>query len=96
MSTTQKYKTPLIIKVLLISFMLYAVVSFMSLQSQIVEKEQQLQQVKLEVETQERENNAISEELQKSDQGDKVASVARDKLGYAYPQERIFVDASSQ
>lgn len=96
MATKRKQRVPALVKVALFCFALYAAVSLIHLQLQISSKTALLAELDAAIQSRTSENAALRESVQQGATDDQVAAVARDKLGYAYPQERVFVDASSK
>ncbi len=75
-------------------FAVYAAFTLVSLQLQIAEEEQALLQAQ--IEEQELRNAEIKALLESENSDDYVARIAREKLGYISPGERVFVDISSK
>lgn len=96
METRRKHRIPALVKVALFCFALYAAITLIHLQLAISEKSQRIAALNAAIQSQTTENADLREQLEKGASDDQIASIARDKLGYGYPQERIFVDASSK
>jgi len=73
----------------------YLVWSLIYNQVQISAKRQELQAVQVQLAAQRAENEELGRQLEESDQ-DIIEQVARDELGYAKPNERVFVDMSGK
>ena len=73
----------LAIKLGLLFLCVYLAVSFVCAQMEIAAKRQQLENVTQQVEAQ-----------QADDEASYMERVARDKLGYARPDERVFIDGA--
>lgn len=80
----------------LIAAFLYLAVSLISSQVIIVAKRQQLAQVTQQVETQLAANLELQRTLDSGDEDAYTERVARNKLGFALPDERIYVDMSGK
>ena len=64
-------------------------------QVQISSKQQELEYVRAQVAEQKAENEELNRQLEASDE-EIIEQVARDELGYAKPNERVFVDMSGK
>ena len=69
-------------------------VSLISMQVDVTSKRRQLASIEREIYRQEMENAEIRRILDGGTDRDYIERVARDKLGYAYPDEKIFIDRS--
>ncbi|NCB29566.1 MAG: septum formation initiator family protein [Clostridia bacterium] len=96
MESKKKRRVPVVVKVALFCFALYAAISLIHLQVKISEKGARIAQLDAEIQKRTTQNEALRSVIDKGASDDDIAAIARDKLGYAYPQERVFVDASSQ
>ncbi|MEG0485183.1 MAG: septum formation initiator family protein [Oscillospiraceae bacterium] len=75
---------------------LYLVVSLITTQVEIVANRNQLLSVHQEIETQKAQNTEIKRVLETSSEDELIERIARDRLGYARPDERVFVDMSGK
>lgn len=91
-----KKRAPLLFKILLLVFLLYAVVSIITLNSQIADKKDELNSLNMRVAEYESSNEAMRQEMQNGITNDDISELARTELGYAEPGERVFVDTSSR
>ncbi|MGI6181926.1 MAG: FtsB family cell division protein [Agathobaculum sp.] len=91
-----KSKTPLLVKLLMLGFLLYAVVTIVSLQTQIADKREQLDSLNMRVQEYEAANEALRQEMQSGITEADISEIARTELSYAEPGERVFVDTSSR
>lgn len=92
----RKVKTPAVIKIVCFVFAAYASYTLISLQLQINDKNSQLSSLNKEIETKTVENDKLREVIDKGANDKYIAQIAREKLGYASPGERVFVDTSSR
>ena len=83
-------------KIFILAFSVYAAFTLVSLQLQIREKEKKMAMLKAAIEQQELENRQIQDVLDSPDDTEYIAEIAREKLGYIAPGERVFVDISSK
>ncbi len=74
----------------------YLFVSFVGGQMQVAEKQQELDVVTAKVEEQTLKNAELERMTASGDEDAYVERVAREKMGYARPDERVFVDISGQ
>lgn len=77
-------------------FAVYAAFTLVSLQLQIAEKKEEQALLQVQIEEQELRNAEIRALLESENSDEYVARIAREKLGYASPGERVFVDISSK
>ncbi len=96
MKSKKKRRVPAIVKMALFCFALYAAVSLIHLQIKISDKSVRIAQLDAEIRERTMQNETLRSVIEKGASDEDIASVARSKLGYAYPQERVFIDASSQ
>lgn len=83
-------------KIFVLAFAVYAAFTLVSLQLEIREKEKKIARLQTEIEQQELENRQIQDVLDSADDTEYIAEIAREKLGYVAPGERVFVDISSK
>ena len=74
----------------------YFVLSFLQLRDEIAEKKARVSELDTLIEEQTVINDALRDQIENGVSDEYIASVARDKLGYAMPGERIFIDSSSK
>lgn len=72
----------------------YVVVSFISGQLQVAAKQRELDAVTTQVEQQAERNREMLMMIGADNEDSYVERVAQEKLGYAHPNERVFVDIS--
>lgn len=75
---------------------IYLVVNLVVNQMSISAKRQQLQEMQDQLNAQQAQNAELSRILESGSDLDIVERVARDTLGYAKPNERVFVDMSGK
>lgn len=73
-------------------FAVYAVYTIVSLQLQIKEKKAEGAELRSAVEEQQLKNAEIQSIIENSDDPEYIAKIARDKLGYISPGEKVFVN----
>lgn len=72
----------------------YLAVTLVSTQVEIVTKRRELENINTQVATQTAQNTELQRMLDTDDEAKYYERVARDKLGYARPDEHVFVDMS--
>ncbi len=92
----RKKRVGLATKIFVAAFSIYAAFTLVSLQIQIGAKREEQQLLQSQVEEQSLRNAEIEALLTSEDNDEYVARLARDKLGYVSPGERVFVDVSSK
>ncbi|MCX7614318.1 MAG: septum formation initiator family protein [Clostridiales bacterium] len=83
-------------KIFLCGFAVYAAITLISLQLQINDHKSEIKSLSNDLAKQKIANTELQEVLDNGLNDEYVAREARDKLGYASPGERIFVDTSSK
>lgn len=78
-----------------IALMGYFVISLISLQIQIRDKSQEVENAKQVYEEKVLENEELEGVLKKGDESAYIERIARDVLGYVLPGERVYYDISS-
>jgi len=92
-----KIKTfPWLLRLLLLGFVAYAAYNIIAINVRIADKEAQKAQLQAQINQQMLENQEISENLEGEFTDEEIAGLARDKLGYSLPGERIFVDITGK
>ena len=82
----------LLLKTGVLLFAVYAIYTIISLQVQIRNKRIELSDLTDTVEQQELKNAEIEAIIENADDPEYIAKVARDKLGYVTPGEKVFVN----
>lgn len=80
----------------LVGLFVYLLVSLVYVQMDIVSKTQQLDNLAGQVEAQQAANQELQRTLDVEDEAAYMERVAREKLGYARPDERLYVDMSGK
>lgn len=86
----------LVVKLILAGLMISLVVSIISGQMQVAAKQRELAEITEKLELQSETNAELERLMESGDEDAYVERVAREKLGYARPDERVFVDISGQ
>lgn len=99
MTTTKRKKIKLSALVLRLSFVsvaLYLIAALISAQVELVAKRRELDSVTAQAQTQQAANLELQRVLDTDDEDAYIERIAREKLGYARPDERVFVDMSGK
>ncbi|MEA4920738.1 MAG: septum formation initiator family protein [Clostridiaceae bacterium] len=83
-------------KIFILAFAVYAAFTLVSIQLQIMSKENEKHELQMQIDRQKLENSRIEDILASEDDTEYIAEIAREKLGYVAPGERVFVDISSK
>ena len=81
-------------KLAIAAVMVYAAVSLITTQVEIVSKKNQLEEVHHSISETTQRNQELERILNSGEDSEFIERVAREKLGYAAPGERVFADAS--
>ncbi len=92
----KKKKSGFIIKVVLGLFAAYAVVNLITIQFDIREKQSELDKLESEIQSVTLKNQQLTETMKTELTDDEIADIAREKLGFSLPGERIFVDITGK
>ena len=93
---TSRKKTHAIIKLLFVAFAVYAAVTLVSLQMQIQKTGKEISSLSEDIRQQETQNEQMRDAVAQGANDEAVARIAREKLGYVSPGERVFVDTSTK
>ncbi len=98
MAITSKKKNPgkLLVRLCLVLFAIYVVYNFVVLQIQIKEKNDELLRLEAEIYSQNIINQQLEESVNAQLSDEEIAEIARNKLGYSLPGERIFIDITGK
>lgn len=93
-----KKKRNIIFGVLLVLFAAYAVVTLISQQVQINQKQSELSELEDKIIIQEVKNGVVEQVYNSSDKENEeyIKKIARDELGYAEPDERVFINIAGE
>ena len=93
-----KKKRNIIFGVLLVLFAAYAVVTLISQQVQINKKQSELSELEDKIIIQEVKNGEVEQVYNSSDKENEeyIKKIARDELGYAEPDERVFINIAGE
>ena len=83
-----------LVKIITLSFVACAAVSFIHSQSEVASKRRELAAINESIELQQIENDEVRRILDGDNDLEYIERIAREKLGYAYPDEKIFIDRS--
>ncbi len=84
----------IVYKFAVVAFLAYGLFNIVSLNFDVASKEQELQELNDQVEILEQQNEEALRQSELDENNEYIEKVAREKLGYAYPNERIYVDIS--
>lgn len=93
-SKRKKRKANWLVRFFMLCFVGYVAVSLIGMQVAVTSKRRQLLALQQSVVQQQRLNAETQRLLNGEDDEEYIERVARDKLGYAYPDEKIFIDRS--
>ena len=86
---TQKHT---ILRVAFLAFTVYVVVSFTIMQIDIAKRKEELASVQSELKEQEYIKSEITDILNSGENTEYIMKIAREKLGFAFQEEEIYVD----
>ncbi|MEG1931797.1 MAG: septum formation initiator family protein [Pygmaiobacter sp.] len=86
----------LLLRVAVVGIVGYLAVTLIASQVDIMVKRQQLDAMTTNITRQEQENTELQRLIASGDEMDYIERIARDRLGYAAPGERVFIDISGK
>ena len=92
----KKKRVSIAIKLFVVLFALYSAVQLVGLQVKINAKKQEQEDLKLQLEPQKTENDKLEDMLEAGYDEDYIAALAREKFGYGYSGEQVYIDQSSK
>lgn len=91
----RKIKRSTLLRISLAAFLIYVVVTLIGLQIQINQKQEELETLQQQIMIKEITNENSSADLESGDDS-YIEQIAREKLDYAKPGERIFINISGR
>lgn len=88
--------TDILIRLSVAVLMVYLVVSFVAGQVSIIKKKQELAEINTRIEQQQAYNTELQRMLVSDTQSDYMERIARERLGYVYPDEEVYTDVSGK
>lgn len=92
----KKKRVSIAIKLFVVLFALYSAVQLVTLQVKINAKKQEQEALKIQVEQQKTSNDRLEDMLNSGYDEDYIATLAREKFGYGYSGEQVYIDQSSK
>jgi len=92
----KKKRSHIILKTFLLIFALYALFNFFDLRSRIADKNDEIKAMKELIYEQQVANQQLRESAAEELTEAEIADIARQKLGYALPGERVFIDITGK
>ncbi len=94
-ATKKRGRRRIILIIILAVFLVYIIYQMATLGSMIEKKTRDLESLRTQVEEQKMINEQLERTLEQPIDAEYVERVAREKLGLAYPNERVFVNVDS-
>ena len=92
---TAKRKSVLL-RILLLVFSVYIIISLTNLQMQLIERKRELKSGEALLAAKELQTDELLRLLDSGTEAELIEKAARERLGYVYPDEQVFVDLSGQ
>ena len=92
----RKQKASLLPRISVICFVTYVAVTLVNMQLDVTAKRRELILLQQSVEQQKLENKETERMLQMGENREYIERIARDKLEFAYPDEKIIIDVSGK
>ncbi len=96
MAQAGRKRKSVILRILLVAFSVYIILSLTNLQIQLIDRKRELKNGEALLEAK---NLQIKELVRLLDEGDEaklIEKAARERLGYVYPDEQVYIDLSGQ
>lgn len=94
MAKRKKRRSSFFVKIVTFCFIVCAAVAFIQTQSDVVSKRRELAALQQSIKLQQASNDEVRRILEGGNDLKYIERIAREKLGYAYPDEKIFIDRS--
>lgn len=94
MTKRRKRRVNWLVRFFMLSFVTYVTISMIGMQVEVTSKRRELMALEQGIEQQRLINTETQRLLEGDTDAEYIARIARDKLGYAYPDEKIFIDRS--
>lgn len=95
-NSRKKNKLGWIFRLLLLGVIVYIIVSFVQMQVELTSKQYELATLNISVHEQLLANEELKSMLDMRQDDEYIERVARDRLDYAFPDEKVFVDISGR
>ncbi len=92
----RKITFQMVFRVLILIFIVYAAMNLISLRGKIRERREEYNTLQQQILEQKLENKRMQETIGEDLTDDEIASIARERLGYSLPGERIFIDITGK
>lgn len=90
----KKRKPNLLVRLFVLGFVVFTSLSLITMQLEVANKRRELEQLQRSIQQQELMNADTRRLLGDGTDLDYIERIARDKLGYVYPDEKVFIDRS--
>lgn len=94
MAKPKKRKKNLLARLCVLAFTVYVAFVLVDLQVEISQRRQELVDIQAKIEDQRIDNKELERILAMGTDEEYIEQIAREKLGFAYPDETVLVDAS--
>jgi cell division protein FtsB len=91
----KRKRSSIFFKFAVLASAVYCIYTLLNIQFQINDKNEQLNMLKIQIEQQQQKNAQLNEILQNDIDPRYMEKIARDKLGLAMPNEKIFINPNS-
>ena len=86
----------LVFRVVILVFIVYAAVNLITLRSKLTARQEEYKALQQQLMDQRLENKRMQETIGEELSDEEIASIAREKLGFSLPGERIFIDITGK
>lgn len=86
----------LLFRIVLAAFAVFLLFNLIELRTSVAEKDAELEELQYEINAQTLENEALRANLDDELTDEEIAEIAREKLGYSLPGERVFIDITGK
>ena len=94
-SSSRRTRASVLTKILILALLVGLGFQLYRQQSQVRDAQGELDALKAQVETQQQENDALSQDIAEGPTQEKMEEIAREQLGMISPGERVFYDVSN-
>lgn len=94
MARENKARKSILLRLAVLAFAVYMIISLTSLWSQLATKQNELGALKTDAKERELRISELSRLLENGDETEIIEKAARERLGYVYADEQVYVDIS--
>lgn len=96
MAKAVRGRKSILLRILLLAFAVYIIISLTNLQVQLVARKKELKSGQAVLEAKNLQISELTRLLDRGNESKLIEKAARERLGYVYPDEQVYVDLSGK